>query len=324
MELHRKCSEDKTPLLLWEYVTYLPLDWRLKLGPLQFRRYAKFLIEFTIILEVTHRAKTSILYEKYFQIRNDRYPKVFDDFQEILNMPVSSPPFDLTTESELGIVRVQPKQTPPPGQRPPPAKRTPLGPGVPPNYHRDSSTVKSHRDEELQDAHRRLRDESPNPAIENAPVYVQSSVTHLAGNHPVGIYGADPVGIDIAIPEADPFFTKENQSMSSKTKSRSSDRYYDYNPYAPELNDKDMKLDLQSFGNPISVRLASVSASQKDRYEQYKPHKIRAKFDKISWDGMNISFAKFKRILGEYLIQVGAGYLLDAAFLQNYLILGHD
>src|SRR5688500_18345443 len=39
---------------------------------------------------------------------------------------------------------------------------------------------------------------------------------------------------------------------------------------------------------------------------------------------MNVSFAKFKRILEGHLIQVGAGYLLDAAFLQNYALLGHE
>ena len=118
------------------------------------------------------------------------YQQVFDDFQEILNMPGPSPPVKPTPESELETVRIQHKRNPPPGQRPPPAKRTPLGPGTLPNYNRDSPTVRSYRDEELQDAPQRLRDETPNPAIENAPVYVQSLEDHHAGNHPVGIYGA--------------------------------------------------------------------------------------------------------------------------------------
>src|SRR5687768_14064145 len=107
--------------------------------------------------------------------------------------------------------------------------------------------------------------------------------------------------------------------MSSKSNSRTSDGYYNYNPYAPKLNDKDIKSTSQSLG-PVSARPVSVSGSQNDKSERLKAHKTRPKFDKISWDGMDLSFAKFKRILEGHLIQFGAVYLLDANFLSEYLI----
>src|SRR5687767_6616538 len=158
----------------------------------------KFLIEFKLILMATHRRKTSIPYEEYLKIRNQEYPEVAKEFNAILGMPE---PIQEDQSTPL-----QPKKRPSPEQQEPSAKRTPLGPGHPPHYNRDSPTVRSNRDAELQESFQRvIPDNSPEPVVDNAPVDVQPSTAHFNGNHPVGVYGPDhPLGIQVAVPEQNP------------------------------------------------------------------------------------------------------------------------
>src|SRR5687768_1520255 len=127
----------------------------------------------------------------------------------MLEMP--NPEALWTPVPQSDTTRTQPKRWAPPGQILPAAKRTPIGPGSPPIYNRDSPTVRSYRDEEFQSAHQRMKkDESSKPIVDNAPVHVQPSTVHFDGNHPVGVYGAHPLGINIDVPEADPSLLKKS------------------------------------------------------------------------------------------------------------------
>src|SRR5687767_15679556 len=70
---------------------------------------------------------------------------------------------------------------------------------------------------------------------------------------------------------------------------------------------------------PPSVKELSQTTSQNDKYVHSISAKVRPKFDKISWDGMSSTFAKFRKVLEGHLIQVGAGYLIETRFLNMYL-----
>ena len=55
-----------------------------------------------------------------------------------------------------------------------------------------------------------------------------------------------------------------------------------------------------------------------------KPAKWRTKCDKIKWDGLPSSFKKFRREIEGHLLQVGAGYIIEDAFMDMYKKIGMD
>src|SRR5688572_28824776 len=75
-------------------------------------------------------------------------------------------------------------------------------------------------------------------------------------------------------------------------------------------------------GTPPSVKELSLTESQNDKFNQKANVRIRPKFDKISWDSMSSTFAKFKKLLEGHLNQVGAGYLIESRFYKVYLHFG--
>ena len=54
-----------------------------------------------------------------------------------------------------------------------------------------------------------------------------------------------------------------------------------------------------------------------------KPAKWRNQTSKIKWDGLPSSFRKFKKEVEGYLIQVGAGYIVQEQFLDAYRKIGY-
>src|SRR5688500_3957372 len=52
--------------------------------------------------------------------------------------------------------------------------------------------------------------------------------------------------------------------------------------------------------------------------------KIRPKFDKVSWNGMNNSFRAFKNAVEGHLLHTGASYLYNQEFLGIYKKLGNE
>src|SRR5687767_1261039 len=73
-----------------------------------------------------------------------------------------------------------------------------------------------------------------------------------------------------------------------------------------------------------SVKEMSLDDSQNDKFSRKASVRIWPKFDKISWDGMSSTFAKFKKLLEGHLIQVGAGYLIESRFYKVYLHFGEE
>ena len=55
-----------------------------------------------------------------------------------------------------------------------------------------------------------------------------------------------------------------------------------------------------------------------------KPAKHWPISDKIKWDGLASSFKKFRKQIEGFLLQVGAGYITDDAFMNVYLQMGME
>ena len=67
-----------------------------------------------------------------------------------------------------------------------------------------------------------------------------------------------------------------------------------------------------------STESKAVDSVLADRSLRQKPAKLRTKFDSVKWDGMSSTFRIFKKALEGHLLQVGAGYLTQPAFIQIY------
>ncbi len=69
---------------------------------------------------------------------------------------------------------------------------------------------------------------------------------------------------------------------------------------------------------------SSLGSNSIDRHNRFKPAKIRAKFEKATWDGKQETFEAFKQSIDGHLLQVGAGYLIDKTFVEMYKKLRQD
>lgn len=108
---------------------------------------------------------------------------------------------------------------------------------------------------------------------------------------------------------------KSNQDQQSE-KSEFIQGYHDY-----------ADLDPEDSGEPIQRFTFKVKDSEsviRDRSLRAKPYTCRPKFDSAKWDGMSSSFSMFKRALEGHLLQVGAGYMTQPAFLSHYKELKTD
>ena len=63
---------------------------------------------------------------------------------------------------------------------------------------------------------------------------------------------------------------------------------------------------------------STSSNSSYFRSHRMKPARWRTKCDKIKWDGLPSSFKIFRREVEGHLIQVGAGYMLEDSFINEY------
>src|SRR6478735_6857393 len=61
-----------------------------------------------------------------------------------------------------------------------------------------------------------------------------------------------------------------------------------------------------------------------DRSQRMEPAKWRKPNESIKWNGMSSSFSLFQRQLEGYLLQCGAGYLIDQDLIDKYMIYGTD
>ena len=67
-----------------------------------------------------------------------------------------------------------------------------------------------------------------------------------------------------------------------------------------------------------STESKAVDSVLADRFLRQKPAKMTAKFGSVKWDGMSSTFRIFRKALEGHLLQVGAGYLTQPAFMQIY------
>lgn len=275
-----------------------PFEWRIELGDLLYKRYMNFLIELVIIWDATlHNAPTTI--SKYMKIKEQIFEDTSMAFYDVLNTP---------------FVRVRPptlSEPATPHAIPMPGARRQESPAVP-SYTPRSGNLSTYR----------LGNQVPprGPYKHSSPRPVDS----------------------IGIPLVEGYTTRENRSIASQ-RSRSAH----VPPRRPHSFDEEAalahlaELDAEGYGLILeqerddrhfrkkpkredgsgSVKSsASVSTSiQSDRRNRSNPAKIRPKFDKQNWDGMNTTFRIFKRALEGHLLQVGAGYLTNPTFLGIYL-----
>ena len=70
----------------------------------------------------------------------------------------------------------------------------------------------------------------------------------------------------------------------------------------------------------LSKRKESLEGKNEEteRSLRGKPYKARPQFNTVKWEGMSATFRHFKRAIEGHLIQVGAGYLIQPAFVINY------
>ena len=80
----------------------------------------------------------------------------------------------------------------------------------------------------------------------------------------------------------------------------------------PDQEDLDMP--------PPAGSVHSSMSKSRDRAMRARPAKSRTKFDTAKWDGMSSTFRIFNRSLEGHLLQVGAGYLIQKAFVKNYKV----
>src|SRR5690349_1591484 len=80
----------------------------------------------------------------------------------------------------------------------------------------------------------------------------------------------------------------------------SKDQWEDYNSYV-SLDFTDIRHGKESIRN-----LGKSVPSRAERSLRYAPHKIRPKFDKISWNGMISTYKAFEQAVEAHLLQVSA------------------
>ena len=116
--------------------------------------------------------------------------------------------------------------------------------------------------------------------------------------------------------------------MSTASQSEDDMSYHDgksqWDPH--DLLSPEEELEAFGMGRPKKARSVSgVSiTSVTDRRMRAASAKIRPKFKKVSWNGLNSTFRLFKRTVEGHLLQVGAGYLTNPTFLDMYEKLGED
>ena len=135
--------------------------------------------------------------------------------------------------------------------------------------------------------------------------------------------------VDVYVANASKPASSNSSSSSSKQSEYSYDPYEDDYHYAVQDDKERQELLEQSrrFSSSTFRKSSSkpgLTSVQQDRIHQANPAKIRPKFDKGNWDGMNSTFRTFKAILEGHLLQVGAGYLTNPTFMTIYKDLGTD
>ena len=68
----------------------------------------------------------------------------------------------------------------------------------------------------------------------------------------------------------------------------------------------------------FTFRAQDSDSVKAERVLRAKMAAVRPKFDSAKWDGMSTTFKSFQRAIEGHLLQVGAGYLTQPAFIEEY------
>ena len=98
---------------------------------------------------------------------------------------------------------------------------------------------------------------------------------------------------------------KEQHSHHSQKSHKSHKQPSNYGPYYGQIDPEP--------DDPI-INVETVPHKSK------KAVRARAKFEKAKWDGLTQSFRPFMKSVEGHLLQVGAGYLINPTFVQEYLL----
>jgi len=259
----------------------------------------------------------NVPYSRYMQIRDTLFERLTEEYTNEIgkhinrnNIPNTPRPSSVfwhhVTLDTMRIALDQP---------PPFAAETPLI-GMYPGMLEDMKA------DQRAEATRKPYKEVP-PTVEEPP-FVPTTVK---SNHHVPMVNAVVPSDDRSQTSKSCAGSKQRKWSNYSQQSYRSSKTQKYAEYNPALSFDPIEVWPISGNKSVASGNRSVSSENRsiapkhhglERNNRNYPHRIRPKFDRITWNGMCTTFNTFKAAVDSHLMQVDALYLTDTVFVHHY------
>ena len=270
------------------YNEFTPEEWKEYLHN-SYHVWLKTIIELVIIWTVTIDVYNDVPYSDYLKIRQELLPVLQKIYGDTKPKPPSPPPYQPISPIVKEFEQEKAKEK----ERSKSMRSSKTYRTTPPAYHDPLDKIAS-KEKSVLGSKKSKKDSDGFPCT----VYTcqEADLNSLKSSRSLKSDGPSLSSQSIQLPKK---LKVENLSLKS---------------YKSSLNEHD-------YNGGDSIHSSSSSSTRSLRM---KPAKIRPKFEKVKWDGMNTTFRSFKRAIEGHLLQVGAGYLTEDSFIQLYFQMGQE